>query len=341
VKSIYRFHNRVYVGNQFRFTDWWYLNSQGTPDPFPDYNFQPVETIRNGQLIRHTIDGVDVPGSYFAIMTEFAFGSIFGLVEQQARLSQGNYLGSLYSYRDRSGVRGFGTDRQGALQFQAETHGAITETRLWAVSDNSWAINLSLIFVSMQTKKLPPEKQKMLTDALNESKNRLKKKECYEALGFKSKKEVDKFFQKNKIFSYTDLPVESKTNPGLYTNTVASTNTDDGNINVNAYGDFYSDSSGFVEGPGKKKYQLIGGRTPYTKEYKDAIFSFASDGLYRVLILLHEISHSRGVAAYDGPTIPDYKDKQAENNDRVLKNCFESKTQGAGAGGGITSTVFK
>jgi hypothetical protein len=63
-------------------------------------------------------------------------------------LSQGSYLGSIYSYRDRSGVRGFGTDRQGALQFQAETHGAITETRLWAVSDNSWALNLSLFVVS-------------------------------------------------------------------------------------------------------------------------------------------------------------------------------------------------
>jgi YD repeat-containing protein len=316
------------------------LNGEPPPDTYGSGIdlFGSEAGYRPGQNT-YRMDGLPISQSQFMLeINSGRIGGAFGVLFASARLSAhpqeiGRWRRTV-SWNETSG------GDTGEFSSATQTTRRSISFEMGIVYDNSWSVSLSLISIFVQTNKLSPEKQKILTDAVTESFNRLKKSKCYKALGFKSLKEVTAFFKKNHFFSFNELPVESKTNPELYTNTVAITNND-GNIAINNYGDFYSDSSGFVEGPGKKKYQLDGARTPYTKKYKDAIFSFANDNLYRVLILLHEISHSRGVAGNDGPATPNYQDKQAENNDRVLENCFKSKTQGAGAGAGITSTIFK
>lgn len=117
-------------------------------------------------------------------------GGAFGLLELAARMSRGNYVGSTYSYKDANGAKNFLTDREGAFQWQAETHGEITEHRFWAVSeatDLSWKITASLIPIAQRTVtinnvkvsvKTYPHKTQLETDF----KTRLKSKKCKDAL---------------------------------------------------------------------------------------------------------------------------------------------------------------
>ncbi|MGB7208963.1 MAG: hypothetical protein WBD27_09915, partial [Pyrinomonadaceae bacterium] len=116
------------------------------PAPFNDL-FQsqnPFGSIVNGQFTSYSVDGILVPKDYFAAMLDFAFGSQFGVVERQARLSAPRF--SHYSVRDRFGIDNVysGTSWSDASDaaFRSEN---LTVTRNWVVSDQSWAVNLSLL----------------------------------------------------------------------------------------------------------------------------------------------------------------------------------------------------
>ena len=59
----------------------------GIPDSIPDLfqAQQSFSSVVNGLPTTFAVDGLQVPRSYFEEATEFAFGSIFGLLEAQAR----------------------------------------------------------------------------------------------------------------------------------------------------------------------------------------------------------------------------------------------------------------
>lgn len=132
-------------GSNVGFTDWWAQNAQGTPDPMPDYGFEPFETIRNGQLVRQSIDGISVPAAYFDRMTEFAFQSVFGIVEQRARISiQRVKIGEIwrtverpnhYSYNSSNRNPNWVYDADGNITY--DTAGRLTKTTERKLDDDT------------------------------------------------------------------------------------------------------------------------------------------------------------------------------------------------------------
>lgn len=151
-------------GNNVGFTDWWYLSQQGTPDPTAGGDFPAFETIRNGQIVRHNVDGIDVPAEYFGIMTEFAFGSIFGLIERQARISSTpvGYRRDTYALiRQRSNdppiLRPGGdrtpSNRPTTADGETEIYGYLTVTS--PIYSLNWSLNLSLLPQNNKYEPLP------------------------------------------------------------------------------------------------------------------------------------------------------------------------------------------
>ena len=125
------------AGNSVGFSDPYTVSY---PDPFP-YFFQPFESfgsLVNGQFQSYSVDGIQVPRSYFSDQIDLAFGGIFGLVEHQAKMSAHTLIELQVGGR-RYKPNLAGAER--AIGEALETGSAIT--RIWSAS-TSWALNLSL-----------------------------------------------------------------------------------------------------------------------------------------------------------------------------------------------------
>ena len=279
------------------------------PAPFNDL-FQsqnPFGSIVNGQFVSYSVDGIMVPKDYFAAMLDFAFGSQFGVVERQARLSRGRYLGSRYSYRDAFGQT-HGTDRSGAITQAAEGNRTVIENRFWLVSDQSWAVNLSLIPF------FDEKPEDAVNDAIGEASKKIAKDKCknaiegllrkafmeklkadgvnYDKLSAEEKSEIDKFIQNDltasklidsvKSATHVYAPDDLRLTSGDGHNS-AETLHSGGKVTVSFFGGFFNQ---IMSGKGDIVSQ-IGPSSP-PKPYKGSETSISE----RAHTIIHEGIHS-------------------------------------------------
>lgn len=142
----------------------------GFPPPSNDL-FQsenPFSSIRNGQFVSYSIDGISVPRDHFAMVLEFYSGGRFGLLEWQARMRVRDYSVRVRGENNRIYERFYATQAEAASV--ARSFGQNTIYRNIVVND-SWAINSSLIQQTQQSRGDTPEV--IAQKALNEASARL------------------------------------------------------------------------------------------------------------------------------------------------------------------------
>lgn len=125
------------AGNSVGFADPYTVSY---PDPFP-YFFQPFESfvsLVNGQFQSYSVDGIQVPRSYFSDQIDLAFGGIFGLVEHQMRKSIPRKVGEIWRSVE-TPSQSDGPD--GTIKVGNIDHYKFAD--VYAVSTN-WALSVSL-----------------------------------------------------------------------------------------------------------------------------------------------------------------------------------------------------
>ncbi len=115
--------------------------------------FGSAEGFHGGQNT-YRMDGMPVSQSQFMLeVNSGRVGGAFGLLFASARMSMGNYLGSTYGYRDRSGREWRNLDRDTAFTFQRESHGQVNVNNYYSVTaatDFTWSIVASLVPLAQQ-----------------------------------------------------------------------------------------------------------------------------------------------------------------------------------------------
>lgn len=280
------------AGNSVGFSDPYTVSY---PDPFP-YFFQPFESfcsLVNGQFQSYSVDGIQVPRSYFSDQIDLAFGGIFGLVEHQARMS---IMFAGYSLKFRNGDEQFaGYDLDAAI---AKMEGGEQLNRNWFVSDSSWALN-NLIQTELQERTLFPWNplvEKRQFDDAEVGTLRSKVQEMLEANDGECKRYVERLLDKaNELFPNGEEGLIKRSENVLKTHMVMdifSLVSEEGGF----YYAFGNTSSGFKNKPefNGSRVWLFGGNgiDPRTRSLSALWLKYSSalDSLATVTTI-HELLH--------------------------------------------------
>ena len=272
--------------------------------PMPEIGlFNPGETFTslvNGVPTTYAVDGITVPKSSFERMTEFAFGGIFGFIEQQARASQ-----QIAGYRTRSGYL---TRKSGSTRPHFSPAGATPsnlptlpdgETEIygtWTTRDpiyvSNWAVNLSLLTFSgmlqNKTKGVPTNEQLKKGIADIRDKNDGKCGEFLDKLRSKLgiKEKFEDLFDAL-IKKYDDT--KGKKGGIAYVDTLSSTRVSIGGSELPADGEYPYNGKDIY---GKKRKSAVA-----LKRRAELNGSVQIDGYVNDLI--HELIHYAGIGSHE------------------------------------------